>query len=176
MPPGPVAAVPMALGWRGEIGIPFQPFLNDVVVILLAPKHPGKGLALDQPGIGTQRGWDDLLIVFVRFTFSSRENLIEVGFELIFRRLAVSETHLDDPSFIGLQRTMIIGGGLGAHLFWVDGLPMALHEVAMDAIFDVRKVICDLAGGYPSPQISRLRRDHGPSPPGGEGKLSPPER
>ena len=67
--------------WRRLGRVAVQPALHVVAVELLAPDHPGEGLAGHEPRVVVHVGRDHLAVELVRLRAALREHLVELGAE-----------------------------------------------------------------------------------------------
>ena len=69
-----------SIGRGGRLrGVPSDPLGDVEIEVLLAPDHPGEGLALNEAGIRVRNTPLQLRVKLVRFPYPSRERLIEMA-------------------------------------------------------------------------------------------------
>ena len=136
------AAVPAGqplFGRRRLARVTVQPAADVVVVQLLAPEHPGEGLAHDHRlvGAGTSRG--QLGVELVGLGLAQCEHLVEASAQRV-RLISRSRRAQPQPKFgrlASVEPQPVPGGALGAGSRRVDGRRSADHVIP-DAVLGIR--------------------------------------
>ena len=149
-----VHVVPVVVARRGlarrleRIGAALlQPLVHVVVVELLAPQHARQGLAHDVGRVGVERARNDGRVELVGLVAAGLQHLVEMAAEravpvpLPSPRSAGRDVVKPQPNhlaFAGVDGQAIMGRGLRPVLLRVHGLRLAVDDVVVDAVLDVR--------------------------------------
>ena len=122
--------------------IALEPFLHDVVVVLLRPQQPGQALAHDRPGVLGQVGRDDGGVELVGFALARRHRVVEPGerrrhVEALGTLRREAQADADAPA--GGHGQRVVGGRLGAGAGRVHGAGASVHDRLADAILGVER-------------------------------------
>src|SRR5438034_6911925 len=115
------------------------------MVELLAPEHAGHGLAHDVGLIGVERVRCDGRVELVGFLLASQDDFLESLSEwtgAVGRsqrgRGNLREAEPNDLALAGADAQVIVRGGFRPLLVRVHGVTLAVDEVVVDAVLDVR--------------------------------------
>ena len=110
-------------GGGGWPGVALEPFLDDVVIELLRPKHAGQRLAVNGAVFAAQAGGFELVVKLVRFLASLRDEPIEIverqESQVRLIRCSRSRTELDSDA---ADREPVMRRGLRSHALRIYGV------------------------------------------------------
>src|SRR6266404_91794 len=135
----PIFVAPVApLGWRLRLSrIAVDPFVLDIVVVLLRPEHARERLAHHALGVGAEIAWYHFAIELVGFAQTGCEHAIELWTERMHltRSLFFGETQFHRNRLAGSNRQLVVGGGFRPSVAWVHSILICVHYVIVDAVF-----------------------------------------
>ena len=127
--------------WRRRLGgVPFKPTGHVVVIKLLAPQHPGEGLAHHQGLVSRGASRGQLAIELVGFGPAGGHNLVEIAARALPVRRALrssgAQAQVQVDSIAGLDGDLVPEGALGAPQLRVDRR-RARDDVVVDPVLGV---------------------------------------
>src|SRR5262245_6298667 len=128
MTPTEVPASLAAGRGRRKSRIPFEPVVNDVIVKLFTPQHPGKGLTLDRFEFARHPRGSDPVVELVRGLDFTGEYTIKIVSQCGFEVQLSSKPQLEDLGFRGVQCKLVMGGCFRACLRRIDD-PVPARDV-----------------------------------------------
>src|SRR5262245_34669446 len=112
-----------------------EPLLEIEVVVLLAPEHPGEGLAMDKPRVVAERARRDTSVELVGIRDTAGEHPVEIA-EAVVRR-GPGQPDADRLAAAGRHLEHVMRGGLGSLLRWIDDVALPGDDVPVKRILDV---------------------------------------
>jgi hypothetical protein len=125
---------------RRLAGVALEPILDHVVVILLRPQQARQRLARNTPGIVGHRSREDFGVVLVSFAAAQIDHRVELRERLAVARCDVVQTQAECRARSGCDCRGVAGCRLGAAFGWIDGVRLAVHDVAVEGVLAVRRI------------------------------------
>src|ERR1700754_699562 len=117
--------------WFGFSRITIQPVMNIVMIVLLAPQHPGKGLALYHFMISILCVLLKRVVKFICFILPGFKYPIKVVKGLLS---ILGQPQAKGDTLLCRHLYIIVYRRLGTGLFWVDGI-RTMYQMVVNAIF-----------------------------------------
>ena len=139
MMPASVAAG-LALGRRRRLGgVALQPLLDDVIIKLLCPKHPGERLSLNGAVFAAQAARGERAVKLVRFLPSLRDEPIEIVESRNPRFLDPLQPQPNLARFRRADREPVARRGLRSRAFRIYSCDVPSHDRLVKSILHVRR-------------------------------------
>src|SRR5262249_2918061 len=121
-----------------------EPFVYIVKEILLAPQHSGQRLAHHIGCVFSRTGWRYRPIELVGLTPARLEDVRESGAKGVRSAgRAIAEPQADDGSCPGTHPQLVMRGGLGPGVAWIDCVLPVADDAVVDPVLDIG---CGIAG------------------------------
>ena len=115
-----------------------QPFPDIEEIVLLAPQHPGQGLAHHVGGVGADAGRRQAAVERVGFALARRQGIGEAVERTAGRvRRRIGQSQADDRGLPGAHRHLVVRGCLGSDLLRIDRVLSSRRDEVVDAVLDV---------------------------------------
>src|SRR5262249_19330188 len=115
-----------------------EPFVYIVKEILLAPQHSGQRLAHRIGCVFSNTGWRYRPIELVGLTPARLEGLRESGAERVRSAgRSIAKPQPDDGSCRGTHPQLVVRGGLGPGIVWVDCVLPVADNAVVDPVLDI---------------------------------------
>ena len=136
---GPLVVAPVdPLGRRRRRpGIALEPVADHIVIELLRPQHAGERLPHHVAGVRRQVGRNHGRVELVGFANPFGEDVVEAGAERLLGAARASQPQTHGLRFTRAERQDVPRRGLGAGVRRIDRPGGAVHDVVVDAVFDV---------------------------------------
>ncbi len=130
-------------GWGRITGVALQPISYYVMVKLLRPQHSGKALTHDVLRIRRKVLRNDRSVEVVGLALARGKCFIETGEGIVAFEIGIGKTQANHGGFSCTDGELVMNRRLCASRLRVHRLLVAVHDVVVDAVFDVRSGVLD---------------------------------